>query len=79
MAKKQQILVIGHDNAGCTAEHEKIAFETGAEIAKSNAVLVSGGLKGVMLAASRGAKEAGGITVGIIPQDEPSEIGRAHV
>lgn len=65
--------MIGHDNAGCTAEHEKIAFETGAEIAKSNAVLVSGGLKGVMLAASRGAKEAGGITVGIIPQDEPSE------
>jgi len=73
MAKKHQILVIGHDNAGCTPEHEKIAFETGVEIAKSNAVLVSGGLKGVMTAACRGAKESGGITVGIIPQDNPFE------
>ena len=72
VTKKTQILVIGHDNAGCTPEHEKVAFETGSEIAKSNSVLVTGGLQGVMLAANRGAKDSGGITVGIIPQDEPS-------
>lgn len=72
LAKKLQILVIGHDNTGCTSEHEKIAYETGCEIAKANAVLVTGGLLGIMKAANRGAKDSGGITVGIIPQDDPS-------
>lgn len=72
MPKRHQILVIGHDNHGFTPEHEKLAYETGAEIAKSGSVLITGGLEGVMKAASRGAKEAGGITVGIIPQEDSS-------
>ena len=70
MAKKLQILVIGHDEAGCTDDHEKMAYETGSEIAKSDAVLVTGGLGGVMKAASHGAHDAGGLTVGIIPQND---------
>jgi uncharacterized protein (TIGR00725 family) len=41
-----------------------------AEIAKSNSVLLTGGLGGVMRAASHGAKDAGGLTLGIIPQDD---------
>jgi len=55
-----------------TPEVEKIAYETGSEVAKSGAVLITGGLDGVMKAASRGAKDAGGLTVGIIPQSDPS-------
>lgn len=47
-----------------------MAYETGAEIAKSGAVLISGGLGGVMEAASHGAHDAGGLVVGIIPQHE---------
>ena len=70
MARKRQILVIGHNDKGCTPEHEKIAYETGAEIAKSNSVLISGGLGGVMRASCHGARDAGGLTVGIIPQGE---------
>jgi len=73
MTKKHQILVIGHNTNGCTPEHEKIAYETGSEIAKSGAVLISGGLGGVMAAASHGAQDSGGLTVGIIPQDNASE------
>ena len=42
------------------------------EVAKSGAVLITGGLEGVMKAACHGAKDAGGLTVGIIPQNEPS-------
>lgn len=42
------------------------------EVAKSGAVLITGGLGGVMKAACHGAKDAGGLTVGIIPQNEPS-------
>ncbi|MBM3895937.1 MAG: TIGR00725 family protein [Thaumarchaeota archaeon] len=76
MAKKRQILVIGHNVNGCTPEHEKIAYETGKEIAKSDSVLISGGLGGVMEAASHGAHDAGGLTVGIIPQDDPSHANK---
>ncbi len=70
MIKKHQILIIGHDEDGCTTEHEKIAYDAGTEIAKSDSVLISGGLGGVMKAACKGAHDSGGITVGIIPQDK---------
>ena len=72
MVRKRQILVIGHNDNGCTTEHEKIAYETGSEIAKSNSVLISGGLGGVMRASCHGAHDAGGLTIGIIPQGEHS-------
>ena len=45
----------------------QMAFEVGSLIAKNNAVLVCGGLGGVMEAAAKGAKEAGGHTLGILP------------
>ncbi len=70
--KKLQILVIGNNDNGCTPEIEKIAYEVGSEVAKSGSVLITGGLGGVMRAASHGAHDIGGITVGIIPQDDPS-------
>lgn len=72
MTKKRQILVIGNDANGCTLKHEKIAYDVGSEIAKSGSVLVNGGLGGVMEAASHGAHDAQGLTVGIIPQDDAS-------
>ena len=72
MTKRIQILVIGHNENGSTPEVEKIAYETGMEIAKSGAVLITGGLGGVMRAACHGAKDEGGLTVGIIPQNDPS-------
>ncbi|KAF6247320.1 TIGR00725 family protein [Nitrosopumilus sp. b3] len=72
MVKKRQILVIGHNTNGCTPEHEKIAYDVGFEIAKSNSVLICGGLGGVMTAAAHGASDGGGLTIGIIPQNDPS-------
>ena len=65
-------MIIGNNQNGTTIELEKIAYETGVEVAKSGSVLVTGGLDGVMKAASHGAKDAGGLTLGIIPQDNPS-------
>ena len=73
MAKKRQILVIGHNTNGCTPEHEKAAYDVGVEIAKSGSALITGGLGGIMTAASHGAKDAGGLTIGIIPQADASE------
>jgi len=70
MTKKRPILVIGNNTNGCTPKHEKIAYEVGEKIAKSDSVLITGGLGGVMKAASHGAHDANGLTIGIIPQDE---------
>ncbi len=53
--------------AECDGRLAKVAFEVGREIARAGAVLVCGGMGGVMEAASRGAREAGGTTVGILP------------
>ena len=72
MSKRRQILVVGNNENGSTPELEKIAYETGIEIAKSGSVLITGGLGGVMRAACHGAKDADGLTVGIIPQNDPS-------
>ncbi len=72
MSKRRQILVIGNNENGCTPELEKIAYKVGQEVAKSNSVLITGGLGGVMKAAAHGAHDAKGLTVGIIPQDNPS-------
>ena len=47
----------------------KEAEEVGRLLAKSDAILVCGGLGGVMEAVSRGMSSEGGLTVGILPQD----------
>src|SRR5439155_1314047 len=44
--------------------------------AERGAVLLCGGLGGVMAAAARGAKQAGGVTVGILPGNDPREANR---
>jgi uncharacterized protein (TIGR00725 family) len=45
----------------------QLAEEVGREIARRGAALVCGGLSGVMEAACKGASEAGGLTIGILP------------
>jgi uncharacterized protein (TIGR00725 family) len=44
-----------------------IAFKAGELIAEANAVVICGGLTGVMEAVCKGAKSKGGITIGILP------------
>jgi uncharacterized protein (TIGR00725 family) len=45
----------------------ELAEEVGAEVARAGAILLTGGLGGAMEAASRGAKRAGGVTIGMLP------------
>ena len=59
------IAVIG--GGECSPEVAAIAEEVGREIARNNAVLVCGGLGGVMEAACKGASAEGGIAIGILP------------
>lgn len=57
----------GGDVPPKTAE---VAEEVGREIARRGAVLVCGGMGGVMEAACRGAAAEGGLTIGILPGDD---------
>jgi uncharacterized protein (TIGR00725 family) len=63
------IAVIG-SGAECTHDELATAEALGREIARRGAVLVCGGLGGVMEAACRGAMAEGGMTVGILPGDD---------
>jgi len=65
--------VIGGSSVDQTAYDT--AYEVGGLIAKNDAILICGGLGGVMEAACKGAKEAGGTTIGILPG---SYIGDAN-
>lgn len=68
---RKRIGVIGGSRA--SAKHLQLAEEVGRLIARRGAVLVCGGLSGVMEAACRGAKQAGGLTIGILPGGNPAE------
>jgi uncharacterized protein (TIGR00725 family) len=52
---------------GSGAEHEENAEQVGRLLAERGATVVTGGLGEVMAAAARGAKGAGGTTIGILP------------
>ena len=57
-----QVCVIGSGT-----EHEEDAEAVGRLLAERGATVVTGGLGEVMAAAARGAKDAGGTTIGILP------------
>jgi len=62
---QKYISVIG---AGiCDQATEDQAEEVGRLTARAGAVLICGGMGGVMEAASRGAKSEGGVTIGVLP------------
>lgn len=63
--KRPRVAVIGGSRAGRQALDT--ALEVGRLIARSGGVVVCGGLGGVMEAASRGAREEGGLVIGILP------------
>ena len=49
----------------------KTAEEVGRELAERGVTVVCGGLKGVMEAVCKGAKDGGGVTIGILPGNDP--------
>ena len=71
MARAPQISVVGSGTCEQDSEPARLAEEVGRLLAEAGAVLVCGGLGGVMEAASRGAAAAGGTVIGITPSDSP--------
>lgn len=75
----KRALVVAVIGAGtCDALLAERAHEVGRRLAERGCIVLTGGLGGVMEAASRGAAEAGGLVVGLLPTPDPSDAN-AHV
>ena len=59
------VSVIGASNP--TSHAKQLALQVGRELAIRGAIIVCGGLSGIMESVSEGAKSAGGTTIGILP------------
>lgn len=72
--RKIVIGVIG--GSQCTAQEAALAETVGRELAKRGAIVICGGLGGVMEAACRGAAIESGTTIGVLPGDSPSSANQ---
>jgi uncharacterized protein (TIGR00725 family) len=61
------IAVVGPGEDAATEELCALASQVGRLLAERGAVLLTGGLGGVMAAAARGARDGGGVAVGLLP------------
>jgi uncharacterized protein (TIGR00725 family) len=66
--RRRQVAVVGPRDAEIGQERE--AYALGAGLARAGILVITGGLGGVMAAASRGAVEAGGATLGLLPGED---------
>ena len=67
--KNKNIFIAVIGGSDCSPQEAKLAEAVGREIARHGAILVCGGLGGVMEAACRGASNEGGLTIGVLPGD----------
>jgi len=68
VTEKHYVAVVGSGTA--TGELYERAREVGRLIAERDGIVVCGGLSGVMEAAARGTAEAGGVAIGILPDED---------
>jgi uncharacterized protein (TIGR00725 family) len=73
------VIGAGGDNVADDSPEFALAYDVGRLIAQSGAVLLCGGGGGVMRGATRGANDAGGHTIGILPRSAESEVEYAVV
>ena len=64
------ITVIG--NSSCSSKEARLAETVGELLAQQGVTVICGGLTGVMEAVCRGARSRGGLTLGILPGEDPS-------
>jgi uncharacterized protein (TIGR00725 family) len=69
VTRRRQIAVVGRGEPD--DELAPLAEEVGRRLAEAGAVVVCGGRGGVMEAAARGAREAGGEVIGVLPGEDP--------
>jgi uncharacterized protein (TIGR00725 family) len=69
--RKLMIAVVGAGK--CSKKLRDTAAVVGKYVAEQGGILVCGGMGGIMEGAARGAKEAGGITIGILPTGDKAD------
>jgi uncharacterized protein (TIGR00725 family) len=72
MPSSRVVAVIG-PGTGAPDEIRALAHDVGLLLARRGVVVVTGGLDGVMAAAARGAREAGGLVIGLLPGDDRAD------
>ena len=72
MSEKRKTIIAVIGGAQPSAKEARLAEEVGCELARHGVTLVCGGLGGVMEAACRVASSEGGVTIGILPGENPT-------
>ncbi|MBN1424791.1 TIGR00725 family protein [Candidatus Fermentibacteria bacterium] len=75
-SRRVQIAVVGSSRP--SPRGNELAYECGRLLAQRGAVVICGGLGGVMEAACQGAHDAGGLAVGIVPGSRSDANKWAH-
>ncbi len=78
MDRGQVYVAVVGPGVGATEAELRAAEEIGALLAAAGAVLLTGGLGGVMSAAARGSARGGGHSVGLLPGSDRQEADPAH-
>jgi uncharacterized protein (TIGR00725 family) len=73
VSERRQVAVIGNGRSEAGSEAWELAEEVGRLLAEAGVAVVCGGRGGIMEAACRGASEAGGTAIGILPGHEIAE------
>lgn len=76
MTRRPHVSVVGFNDDSCTEVARDAAYKVGSAVAREGGIVVCGGLGGVMEAACRGARDGGGLSVGIVPSDESAQANR---
>lgn len=71
---KPLVAVVG--GSECTAAEADVAEDVGRRLAQAGAIVLCGGLTGVMEAVAKGVRAGGGLTIGILPGNDPAEANR---
>lgn len=71
---RQLVAVVG--GSECTAAEGAVAEDVGRRLAQAGAIVLCGGLTGVMEAVAKGARAGGGLTIGILPGNDPADANR---
>lgn len=72
MSARRRLIAVCGESDPQTAFAD-IAFEVGRGVAEHGAVLICGGMTGVMEHAARGARSVGGLTIGLLPTDNVND------
>ena len=68
------VAVVG--GSTCSPEQAQAAEEVGRRLAEAGAVVLCGGLGGVMEAVAKGVRSASGLAIGILPGSDPAAANR---